>query len=49
MYGDKPYDKNITPVENLFVTIAAMGELKKLENKNSQESLGTFFVIFHGF
>lgn len=26
MYGDKPYDKNITPVESLPVAIAAMGE-----------------------
>lgn len=26
MYGDKPYDKTITPVENLAVSIAAMGE-----------------------
>lgn len=26
MYGDKPYDKNIMPVESLPVAIAAMGE-----------------------
>ncbi|CRK94612.1 CLUMA_CG008112, isoform A [Clunio marinus] len=26
MYGDRPYDKNISPVENIFVSIAAMGE-----------------------
>lgn len=26
MFGDKPYDKNIMPVENLSVAIAAMGE-----------------------
>lgn len=31
MYGDKPYDKNITPVENLFVTIAAMGEFEEFK------------------
>jgi stearoyl-CoA desaturase (delta-9 desaturase) len=26
MYGTKPYDNKIMPVENLFVSIAAMGE-----------------------
>lgn len=26
MYGNRPYDKNISPVENLSVAIAAMGE-----------------------
>lgn len=26
MYGDKPYDKSIMPVENISVAIAAMGE-----------------------
>jgi stearoyl-CoA desaturase (Delta-9 desaturase) len=26
MFGDKPYDKNISPVESLPVAIAAMGE-----------------------
>lgn len=26
MYGDKPYDKSIMPVENIYVSIAAMGE-----------------------
>jgi hypothetical protein len=26
MYGNKPYDKHIMPVENLTVAIAAMGE-----------------------
>jgi stearoyl-CoA desaturase (Delta-9 desaturase) len=26
MFGTKPYDKNIMPVENLSVSIAAMGE-----------------------
>jgi len=30
MYGTKPYDKHIMPVENLSVAIAAMGEGKKL-------------------
>lgn len=26
MYGNKPYDKNIMPVENIAVSVAAMGE-----------------------
>lgn len=26
MYGAKPYDRNIMPVENIFVAITAMGE-----------------------
>jgi hypothetical protein len=29
MFGDKPYDKSITPVENIFVTVAAMGNFKQ--------------------
>lgn len=28
MWGNKPYDKNISPVENAFVSIVAIGEGK---------------------
>lgn len=38
MFGDKPYDKNIMPVENLSVAIAAMGEGFHNYHVSSKES-----------
>ena len=26
MWGNRPYDRNINPAENMFVTVGAMGE-----------------------